>query len=452
MSQDGAGEEDDLSPEEMLKWRQTHIYDAAYQDSLRKEAMAATAKAAVWQQIVSRNNKSLKVNGQEHEVTSYSIPNSETCKGIIYIDRVCLGEVISEKDILPTLRECNPQMHFLEARCTGKTSDAVLVTFLGTKVPFWVKYEMAMLRCKPFRQRMEACTRCWTVGHRPDVCPTHKEETCHKCGTVTPPPGHLCIPKCVQCSGRHETGSVQFALRYKPKLPVPKVDKTPTTPITKPPLQTKKQGPLPRKTQEEEWPPLSATSSSNKSSPPQVSWPSVASHSSLRSKPDAPIYALLQQIEEENRALRKQILQLQTPSLCRTTSPPQPASDKQTNITSPPISENNETTTMDTSAPPNIVTATKRKSSDDGRDASEEHDKLSRKLAAHIRNSNNRFEALEKRMDSLEAKLESLTSIVHNLSTHISGKFNQIDERLNHIDERFSQIIEKLDRLHGRVP
>ncbi|KAH6925203.1 hypothetical protein HPB50_001647 [Hyalomma asiaticum] len=178
MSQDGVGEEDDLSPEEMLKWRQTHIYDAAYQDSLRKDAIAATAKAAVWQQMVSRNHKvrppklpegsvstplasvtlllstaagfpattelrqdiitvnpttntvtlstesydrltkylaikSLKVNGQEHEVTSYSVPNSETCKGIIYIDRVCLGEVISEKDILPTLRECNPQMHFL---------------------------------------------------------------------------------------------------------------------------------------------------------------------------------------------------------------------------------------------------------------------------------------------------------------------------------------------------
>ncbi|KAH6948202.1 hypothetical protein HPB50_023176 [Hyalomma asiaticum] len=320
MNQDGVGEEDDLSLEEMPMWRQTHIYDAAYQDSLRKDAITATAKAAVWQQMVSRNNKvrppklpegsykaifhirggfnasrfshfqlskllstaagfpatmglrqdpstnavtfstesydhptkylaikSLKVNGQEHEVTSYSIPNSETCKGIIYIDRVCLGDVISEKDILPTLRECNPQMHFLEARRMGKTSDAVLVTFLGTKVPFWVKYEMAMLRCKPFRQRMEACTRCWTVGHRPDVCPTHKEETCHKCGTVTPPPDHLCIPKCVLCSGRHETGSVQFALRYKPKLPVPKVDKTPPTPNTKPPLQTKEQGPLPKK-------------------------------------------------------------------------------------------------------------------------------------------------------------------------------------------------------------
>ncbi|KAH7960096.1 hypothetical protein HPB49_016935 [Dermacentor silvarum] len=52
--------------------------------------------------------KSFTVGGQEHEVTSYSLPNSETCKGIIYIDRVCLGEVIYEKDILPMLYKTPP--------------------------------------------------------------------------------------------------------------------------------------------------------------------------------------------------------------------------------------------------------------------------------------------------------------------------------------------------------
>ncbi|KAL1417700.1 hypothetical protein MTO96_026603 [Rhipicephalus appendiculatus] len=116
---------------------------------------------------------------------------------------------------------------------------------------------------------MEACTRCWTVGHRPDVCPTNKEETCRKCGTVNPPPDHVCIPKCVLCSGSHETGSLQCALRYKPKTPLPKVDKTPPSPKTKPPLPTKKQGPPPKKKQED-WPSLSAVSPSHKSSPPQV--------------------------------------------------------------------------------------------------------------------------------------------------------------------------------------
>ncbi|KAL3253221.1 hypothetical protein MRX96_054628 [Rhipicephalus microplus] len=212
--------------------------------------------------------KSLMVNSQEHEVTSYSVQNSETCKGIIYIDRVCLAENSYEKDILPMLHERNPEMHFLEVRRMGKTSNAVIVTFLGTKVLFWVKYEMAMLRCKPFRQRMEACTRCWTVGHRPDVCLTNKGQTCGKCGAVNPPPDHVCIPKCVLCSGRHATGCVQCALRYKPKIPLPKVDKTPPSPKPKPPPPTKKQGPPPKK--QEDWPSLLAASSSYKSSPPQV--------------------------------------------------------------------------------------------------------------------------------------------------------------------------------------
>lgn len=259
--------------------------------------------------------KSLTVGGQEHEVTSYSVPNSETCKGIIYIDRVCLGEVINEKDLLPMLRECNPQMYFLEARRMGQTSDAVLVTFLGTKVPFWLKYEMAMLRCKPFRQKMEACTRCWRVGHRPDVCPTHKEDTCHKCGTVNPPTDHVCIPKCVLCSGSHETGSIQCALRYKPKIAIPKADKTPPPSKTKSP-STKKQEPLPKKKKDEDWPLPSAAPSNKTSSPHQISWASVASHSLPKPKhPDAPIYALIQQMQEENRVLRKQVIDLETPSL-----------------------------------------------------------------------------------------------------------------------------------------
>ncbi|KAH8032469.1 hypothetical protein HPB51_025922 [Rhipicephalus microplus] len=214
--------------------------------------------------------------------------------------------------------------------------------------------------------------------------------------------------------GRHETESVQCALRYKPKTPLPEVyNKTPPSPKPKPHPPTKKQGPHPKK--QEDWPSLSAASSSNKSSPPQVGWLSVASHSSLNAKAaDAPIYALLRQIQEENRALRKHIHDLKTSSLstnisfCTTIPAPQCATD---NPATPSHRANDDqTTTMDTTTPPTTGTSTKRKSSDDARNASEEHDKLSHKMAAHVRNSNNRFESLEKRMDPVEAKLESLTT------------------------------------------
>ncbi|KAH6942841.1 hypothetical protein HPB50_010906 [Hyalomma asiaticum] len=43
--------------------------------------------------------KSLMVNSQEHEVTSYSVPNSETCKGIIYTSTGCVLEKLSLKKI-----------------------------------------------------------------------------------------------------------------------------------------------------------------------------------------------------------------------------------------------------------------------------------------------------------------------------------------------------------------
>ncbi|KAH8027519.1 hypothetical protein HPB51_007069 [Rhipicephalus microplus] len=300
---------------------------------------------------------------------------------------------------------------------------------------------------------MEACTRCWTVGHRPDVCLTNKEQTCHKCGTVNPPPDHVCILKCVLCSGRHGTGSVQCALQYKPRIPLPNVDKTPPSPKPKPPPPAKKKGPPPKK--QEDWPSLLAASSSNKSSPPQVSWLSVASNSSPKAKAPDAIHALLQQIQEENRALRKQIHDLKTPSLspnvhlCTTVPAPQCATD--TPATPSHSANNDQTITMGTTPPPTTGTSTKRKSSDDARDAWQEHDKLSHKVAAHIRNSNNHLESLEKRMDSVEAKLEFLTTIIHELSTNISAEFRQLYEKLNIVDDRFSQIIEILDQLHGRV-
>ncbi|KAL3197128.1 hypothetical protein MRX96_045014 [Rhipicephalus microplus] len=64
----------------------------------------------------------------------------------------------------------------------------------------------------------------------------------------------------------HEVTSYRCALRYKPKTPLPKVDNnTPPSPKPKPPLPTKKQGPPPKK--QEDWPSLSAASSSNKSKP-----------------------------------------------------------------------------------------------------------------------------------------------------------------------------------------
>ncbi|KAH7976777.1 hypothetical protein HPB52_019285 [Rhipicephalus sanguineus] len=165
--------------------------------------------------------KSLMVNGQEHEVTSYSVPNTETCKGIIYIDRMCALRI--------------------------KRRPAV-------DVELWI------LRLTMCAFRSACCA--------------------------------------------------EEAMRLDPFS----VDKAPPSPEAKPRLPTKKKGPSPKKKQEDHWPSLPAAPPSNKSSPPQ---------------------------------------------------------------------NDDQSTTMDTSPPPTIGNSTKRKPSDDSRDAWEEHDKLSRKMAAH---------------------------------------------------------------------
>ncbi|KAL1455807.1 hypothetical protein MTO96_027746 [Rhipicephalus appendiculatus] len=385
-----------LSPEEMVKWRQTHIYDAAYQDSLRKDAIAATAKDAVWQQIISKKNK----------VRPPKLPEG-SYKAIFRIRGGFNASPFSHFQVskLPCTTAGLPATMELRQDVVTINPTTNTVTLSTENYDRLTKY-LAIKSLMVNGQEHEVTS--YSVPN---------SETCK---------GIIYIDRCVLCSGSHETGSLQCALRHKPKTPLPKVDKTPPSPKTKPPLPTKKQGPPPKKKQED-WPSLSAASPSHKSSPPQVGWLSVASHSSLNAKsPDAPIYALLKQIQEENRALRKQIHDLQTPSLSTnaplsTTIPaPQPATDKQSNMTTLSIRDNDDqTTTMNTTPPPTIGNSTKRKSSDDGRDAWEEHDKLSRKLAAHIRNSNNRFESLEKRMDSVEAKLEFLTTLSFMISAPI---------------------------------
>ncbi|KAH6926287.1 hypothetical protein HPB50_016436 [Hyalomma asiaticum] len=192
MSQDGVGEEEDLSPEEMLKWRQTHIYDAKYQDSLRKDAIAATAKAAVWQQMVSRNNK----------VRPPKLPEG-SYKAIFRI-----------------------RGGFNASRFSHFQLSQLLSTAAG------------------FPATMELCQDIITVDPTTNTITLSTES--------------------------YDRLTKYLAIKsLKAKTTSPKVDKTPPTPNSKPPLQTKKQGPLPKKNQEEEWPPLSATPSGNKSSPPQ---------------------------------------------------------------------------------------------------------------------------------------------------------------------------------------
>ncbi|KAH6941321.1 hypothetical protein HPB50_016296 [Hyalomma asiaticum] len=156
--------------------------------------------------------KTIKMDNRSYEVASHITDPSNTCKGVIRnvpVDHTA-------ETIMSSLLDYDRLGLILTGRRMGATT-SVLVTFRGTRVPFYINYQGGVIRCVPYRYRTEACNLCRTVGHRPDVCPSVPQSLCQVCGVPNPPHDHDCQPKCVVCQKDHPTGSPQCPQRYKPK-------------------------------------------------------------------------------------------------------------------------------------------------------------------------------------------------------------------------------------------
>ncbi|KAH7987774.1 hypothetical protein HPB52_025545 [Rhipicephalus sanguineus] len=169
---------------------------------------------------MDRADRYLKIATQ---VSTHVADPKNSCKGIIK-----LPASLVEGNVLANLRESNPAINILTARRMG-TTDFILVTFEGLREGFYIDYLRTDLRCRPYRQKVEACTKCRQLGHRKDVCPNATTALCPKCGTPDPPEDHSCTPTCIICNGAHGTCSSECRLRYKPPRTPP-----PTPPETKP--------------------------------------------------------------------------------------------------------------------------------------------------------------------------------------------------------------------------
>ncbi|KAH7949730.1 hypothetical protein HPB49_014645 [Dermacentor silvarum] len=107
----------------------------------------------------------LTVMDKSYEVSTLVADPKNSCRGIIK-----LPASLVERNVLVKLRDSNPTIKILAARRMGST-DSILVTFEGSKVSFYIDYLRTDLRCRPYRQKVEACSRCRQLGHRQDVCP-----------------------------------------------------------------------------------------------------------------------------------------------------------------------------------------------------------------------------------------------------------------------------------------
>ncbi|KAH7936648.1 hypothetical protein HPB49_002013 [Dermacentor silvarum] len=266
--------------------------------------------------------RTLNFNGTTYEVATHVADPSDTCRGVIL-----LPIDSPEQAILPTLISYNPDLTVGSARRLGNT-ESILITFQGKRVPYYINYEGCALRCIPYRQKIEACTRCRKVGHRQDVCPFSTDTRCPNCGTLDPSMDHDCKPVCIVCNGAHPTGSQLCKQRYKPQQTPSKArsQQAPSFPAIDPAqarARSSSKTPGPHSTsQGEAWPalpPPPPPPSKQATPPPQVSWARVASTCSSPSQPSNLETSLLR----ENATLKEEIRQLKL-SL-QSTQPPSPS-------------------------------------------------------------------------------------------------------------------------------
>ncbi|KAH7959999.1 hypothetical protein HPB49_016065 [Dermacentor silvarum] len=102
---------------------------------------------------------------KSYEVSTHVADPKNSCRGSIK-----LPASLVEGNVLVKLRDSNPTIKILAARKMGSTN-SILVTFEGSKVPFYIDYLHTDLRCRSYRQKVEACAKCRQLGHHQDVCP-----------------------------------------------------------------------------------------------------------------------------------------------------------------------------------------------------------------------------------------------------------------------------------------
>ncbi|KAH6919604.1 hypothetical protein HPB50_029409 [Hyalomma asiaticum] len=111
------------------------------------------------------NLPGLRINDVDHPVMAYLPAPDNAVREVICR---ALGNETAEEIIQRCILE-NPNLHILSVRRMGLYR-AMVLTFDGKKLPRIVKFECMLLKCFPFKERIETFYKCRRTGHRADVC------------------------------------------------------------------------------------------------------------------------------------------------------------------------------------------------------------------------------------------------------------------------------------------
>lgn len=240
----------------------------------------------------------IQLGATTQELTPYLKPLPGTTRGVI----TGLDVGTTNEQLQHILATNGPRI--LHARLLG-TSTAAVITFEGTRVPYYIKAYGILTRCRPYRQTIQCCALCGEMGHRQDICPNPEVIICPTCHLRDPPIGHPCTPTCQLCGLNHLTASRECRKKLKPPPPPPRL-------MPRRNARTN-QGPAPANS----WPSLDETTQPSPLKKPanKVSWsavalaPPTAHPSPILTTPTPPTVPdqRIHQLEQENASLKQQL-------------------------------------------------------------------------------------------------------------------------------------------------
>ncbi|KAH7941362.1 hypothetical protein HPB49_012702 [Dermacentor silvarum] len=151
----------------------------------------------------------IKIQDKFYEANAYETAPDMTAKGVIR--GIPLDE--GPRDITAAVVTNKNPMVIAAKRISNTTT--VIVLFEGYKVPTYVRYRAALLRCSLYRKQVDFCNQCYRLGHRGDVCPNPNNKICAGCGTANPEKDHRCQPKSQLYSEDHPTADKTCKAKFK---------------------------------------------------------------------------------------------------------------------------------------------------------------------------------------------------------------------------------------------
>ncbi|KAH8022574.1 hypothetical protein HPB51_000357 [Rhipicephalus microplus] len=154
----------------------------------------------------------ITVHAATYDITSYCIAPDNLCKGVVN----GIGHEITPDDFLTKVEV--PGYEVLTCRRL-ENSRAMVLTFCGKRVPFFVNAYGQVLRCYLYKRTIPHCRKCNKTGHREDMCPQPPDTPkCRVCGNSLSPNNHKCRPSCMLCGGDHPTAAKSCPKRFLPPV------------------------------------------------------------------------------------------------------------------------------------------------------------------------------------------------------------------------------------------